>query len=255
MPPRQKPPTLEEQLAINQEQLKTATTQLAALTAAAARQSRPAQKLIPRPKGQAGKGSGYNLQTEMRLGRKKSRYNRLMHVVRYNTNRFLNTNKTIRDQDKSRLEKTIKNIQKDFKYFQRFSGGWPIRAFIKQHLANTHDKYKRAVRQERAAEQDDSDDWSAAAQGNGEEVDDLGSDAGCEEDGVASDIEMDTVDAEDEHQDGFDDGAGDTDGAGAVDLELEDFQDDFESNKKGDKENISPTSPETDKVYLSSNFS
>ncbi|KAJ7933539.1 hypothetical protein B0H13DRAFT_1856045 [Mycena leptocephala] len=219
----------------------------AALTAAAARQSKPAQKLIPRPKGQAGKGSGYNLQKEMRLGQKKSRYNRLMHVVRYNTNRFLNTNKTIKDQDKSRLEKTIKKlissgeIQKDFKYFQRFSGGWPIRAFIKQHLANTHDKYKRAVRHERAAEEDDTDDWSAVAQGNGEEVDDVGSDGG------ASDIEMDTVDAEDEHQDSFDDGAGDTDGAGAVDLELEDFQEDFEGNKKGDRENIPPTSPKTDK--------
>ncbi|KAJ7811512.1 hypothetical protein B0H13DRAFT_1926692 [Mycena leptocephala] len=207
MPPRQKPPTIEERLVNTQKQLKAATAQLgmsptlrSALTAAAAKQSKPAQKLIPRPKGQAGKGTGYNLQKEMRLGRNKSRYNRLM--------------------------------------------------------------YKRAVKHEHAAEEDDSNDWSAAAQGNGEEVDDLGSDAGCKEDGVAGDHEMDTMeaedgiagdfemdpmDAEDEHQDGFDDGAGDTDGAGAVDLELEDFQEDFEGNKKGGKENIPPTSPKTDK--------
>jgi hypothetical protein len=51
---------------------------VAALTAAAAKQSKPAQTLIPRPKGQAGKGTGYNLQKEMRLGQNKSRYNRLM---------------------------------------------------------------------------------------------------------------------------------------------------------------------------------
>ncbi|KAJ7877302.1 hypothetical protein B0H13DRAFT_1893311 [Mycena leptocephala] len=269
MPPRKKPPTLEEQLVNTQKQLKAATAQLgmsptlrSALTAAAAKQSKPAQTLIPRPKGQAGKGTGYNLQKEMRLGQNKSRYNRLMHIVRYNTNRFLNTSKTIRDQDKPRLEKTIKKIQNDFKYFQRFAGGWPIRAFIKQHLANTHDQYKRAVRHEHAAEEDDSNDWSAAAQGNGEEVDDLGSDAGCEEDGVAGDHEMDTMDAEDgiagdfemdpmdaedEHQDGVDDGAGDANGASTVDLELQDYQDDFEGNKKSRKENIPPASLETDK--------
>ncbi|KAJ7456341.1 hypothetical protein B0H11DRAFT_2321607 [Mycena galericulata] len=80
-------------------------------------------------------------------------------LVRYYSNRFLKTGKTISQQDPATLEKVIVLIKKEFKYFQRFQGGWPIRDFIKQHLANNTDKFKRAVRQERDAEAEDPDDW------------------------------------------------------------------------------------------------
>ena len=44
----------------------------------AEKESRPRQKLIPHPKGQAGRSGGYKLQRAMRLGGNKPRYNRLM---------------------------------------------------------------------------------------------------------------------------------------------------------------------------------
>ncbi|KAJ7652367.1 hypothetical protein DFH06DRAFT_1418740 [Mycena polygramma] len=132
----------------------------------------------------------------MRLMGNKSRYNRLMNICRYSANRFLNTNKTISGQDKPRLEKTIQ--KKHFKYFQRFAGAWPARAFIKQYLANTCDKYKRAVRLERAAELEDTDDWSAAAQGavEEEEEEDARSDADAGDDFGAGDVELDFDDVD-----------------------------------------------------------
>ncbi|KAJ6574381.1 hypothetical protein B0H19DRAFT_1371471 [Mycena capillaripes] len=148
MPPHCKP-TLEEQLAEAQAALKAANKEKAKLAAALAKETTAKRKLIPRPKGQAGKGSGYNLLEKMRLAQNKTRYNRLMNI--------------------------------------------PIRAFLKQYLANNHDKHKRAVRQERAAEEQDTDDWSAAAQDgeNGEDVDDANSDP------ENDDIELDTKDEDD----------------------------------------------------------
>ncbi|KAJ7802310.1 hypothetical protein B0H14DRAFT_2614376 [Mycena olivaceomarginata] len=172
MPPKRKP-TMEEQLALAQAQLDAANARVGMYTlffhaqptntvfqaileaeAEAATSSKPKQRLIGRPKGQAGKGSGFNLRIAMRLDGNKTRYNRLMNIVRYITNQYLNTNHTIQKQDKLQLKKTIKK-----------ACGWPIREFIKQYLANAHDKHKRAVRQERAAEEADGDDWSAEAQG------------------------------------------------------------------------------------------
>ncbi|KAJ7706513.1 hypothetical protein B0H14DRAFT_3903313 [Mycena olivaceomarginata] len=52
-----------------------------------------------------------------------------------------------------------RRMKSNLKYFQRFQGGWPIRDFIKQHLRNSNDKFKCAVRQEKEAEAEDSDDW------------------------------------------------------------------------------------------------
>ncbi|KAJ7809132.1 hypothetical protein B0H14DRAFT_2608300 [Mycena olivaceomarginata] len=46
----------------------------------------------------------------------------------------------------------------DLKYFQRIQGGWLIRDFIKQHLRNGNDKFKRAMHQEKEAEAEDSSD-------------------------------------------------------------------------------------------------
>jgi hypothetical protein len=55
-------------------------------------------------------------------------------------------------------------VQGEAKYFQRFQDGWPIREFIKQYLANNQETLKRALREERRAEANDTDDWSASAQ-------------------------------------------------------------------------------------------
>ncbi|KAJ6505158.1 hypothetical protein C8R45DRAFT_1181175 [Mycena sanguinolenta] len=68
------------------------------------------KKLIPRPKGQAGRSTGYNLQAEMGLdGNKgsKTRYNRLMRIVKDNVHQHLSVQKTLSKQHPKTLEQTI----------------------------------------------------------------------------------------------------------------------------------------------------
>ncbi|KAJ7508163.1 hypothetical protein B0H11DRAFT_1902479 [Mycena galericulata] len=79
----------------------------------------------------------------MRLHKNKARYNRLMRLVRYYGNQFLQTGKTISQQVPATLEKVIALIKNEFKYFQRFQGAWPVRDFLKQYLANNTDKFKQ----------------------------------------------------------------------------------------------------------------
>ncbi|KAJ7936472.1 hypothetical protein B0H13DRAFT_1853537 [Mycena leptocephala] len=153
------PRNMEEEIAQLKKQLALKDTQLQAALTANTSKSVP-QKLIPRPKGQAGKGSGYNLCEVMRLGRCKTRYNRLMRIVRYYVNRFLNVGKTISKQNPARLEQVI----------------------ILQYLVNNLDKFKCAQRQERAAEAEDPAVW------DDDDDDDL-SDAGDEDDAANSDEE------------------------------------------------------------------
>ncbi|KAJ7461289.1 hypothetical protein B0H11DRAFT_2312751 [Mycena galericulata] len=167
MPPK-RPMTMEEENA----RLKKQVAQLQAERAKT--KASTSQNLIPRPKGQAGRGKGYNLQKSMCLQKNKARYNRLMRLVRYYANRFLKTGKTIRQQDPATLEKVIVLVKKEFKYFQRFKGGWPIRDFVKQYLANNTDKFKRAVRQEREAEAEDPDDWDDEGETVSEEDEESG---------------------------------------------------------------------------------
>ncbi|KAF7335775.1 hypothetical protein MVEN_02233400 [Mycena venus] len=149
--------TLEEENALLRKKLAVSNNKLQA--ALAAGKSNAVKKLIPQPKGQAGKGGGYSLCTAMRLDKNKPRYNRLMRLTRYYANRYLKTGKTISKQDPATLERVMIFIRKEIKYFQRFHGCWPIRAFIKQYLVNNNDKFRRALRQEREAEARDPAEW------------------------------------------------------------------------------------------------
>lgn len=79
-------------------------------------------------------------------------------------------------------------------YFQRFHGGWPIRDFIKQYLLNNSDNYKRAMRQERAAEAKDDENWE-------DEDDDMSVEEEVGDDTVDSEEEEDIVIGDDEDVD------------------------------------------------------
>ncbi|KAF7334035.1 hypothetical protein MVEN_02309000 [Mycena venus] len=119
-------------------------------------------RLIPRPNGQAGRSkNGFNLKDEMQLSNDSTRYERLLRIIRSYANQYLPIRKTIKDQNKKRLDKLVILIQKDVKYFRRFQGGWPMHAMIKQYLQNAHDKHKRDLRLEREAEKEDSGVWDA----------------------------------------------------------------------------------------------
>ncbi|KAJ7108330.1 hypothetical protein C8R44DRAFT_885077 [Mycena epipterygia] len=126
----------------------------------AKRTQKSKRKLIPRPKGQAGRAKyGYNLQDEMGLADDPVRHQRLGRLVCSFGNQYLSAGKTIAKQDKTRLEKTIRLIQQEIKFFQRFQGAWP-----------------RDLRLEKLAEAEDSDDWSKPSRSKSAKPVDVGED-------------------------------------------------------------------------------
>ncbi|KAJ7852482.1 hypothetical protein B0H14DRAFT_2580892 [Mycena olivaceomarginata] len=68
---------MEEEMARLRKELADSKKADTKLKVALAKKSSGSRKLIPRPKGQAGKGGGYNLCSAMRLQNDKPRYNRL----------------------------------------------------------------------------------------------------------------------------------------------------------------------------------
>ncbi|KAJ7187058.1 hypothetical protein C8R46DRAFT_1274095 [Mycena filopes] len=207
------------------------------------------KKLIPRPKGQAGRSSGYNLCTSMLLDHDKERYNRQLLIVRHYINRFLKTGKKIKQQDPVTLEKVIAllpQIRKKHKYFQRFHGGWPIRDMIRGYLSNNNDKFKRALRHEQAAEEKDDEEWEDESDVDEMDVDGEALDDGGQsgnEDIKLSDDEDDSMEEEPPEieameEDGIeifgDDVAGDV---------YDEFSLSGPSTPVKDKENVAPQSP------------
>ncbi|KAJ7028858.1 hypothetical protein C8F04DRAFT_1398724 [Mycena alexandri] len=129
------------------------------------------KRLIPRPKGQAGRASGYNLQEEMLLSDDAARYNRLYRIVKDQVHQYLQVNKTISHQDKILLEKAIIQIGKVAPYFKRFEGHWPAREMISGYLLNIKGRRQRDLNLEALAE-------SGMPGRRGEELDDSEVEAG-----------------------------------------------------------------------------
>ncbi|KAJ7233570.1 hypothetical protein B0H12DRAFT_169097 [Mycena haematopus] len=113
--------------------------------------------LIPRPKGQAGRGSGsrsggYNLQEAMGLKDSDEDYNRRSRIVKRYIHEYLSVFKPISQQESGRVSKMIAlvscsilsrhvftclvQIQKDIPFFSRFENGWPIRDIARTYLSN-----------------------------------------------------------------------------------------------------------------------
>ncbi|KAJ6494484.1 hypothetical protein C8R45DRAFT_988239 [Mycena sanguinolenta] len=176
---------LKAKYAAQEQQLQVQKEELAQLKSKTAK-----LKLIPRPKGQAGRGkNGYNLQKEMKLQNDSARFQRIERITRAYAN-WYSFHPTIKEQDKTKLEKLIRLLQKDIKYFQRFQGRWPIYAIVKQYLRNCNEKLRRDVRLERAAEAADGTDFTDA-DGDGEAPDVGEGDASDEDvDVEGSDVEM-----------------------------------------------------------------
>ncbi|KAJ7508159.1 hypothetical protein B0H11DRAFT_2185163 [Mycena galericulata] len=114
-------------------------------------------KLIPHPEGQAGRGSGYNVQKEMRLGKNKVRFCRLSRIIRSYTLKYLDPHKTIKKQDSTRVERLITLLMTKFKYLARFQGGWPMHDLMKKVLQNSVRSVKADREAETLAEEEDSD--------------------------------------------------------------------------------------------------
>ncbi|KAJ7078152.1 hypothetical protein B0H15DRAFT_860750 [Mycena belliarum] len=96
---------------------------------------------------------------EVKLKNDPIRFHRLSRLVRSTTFRYLiiiNPQKTIRKQDKTRVDKVIQILMEKYPYFRRFQGGWPIRDLMKKVLQNSAHSFKEDEKAEESASQDNS---------------------------------------------------------------------------------------------------
>ncbi|KAJ6521517.1 hypothetical protein B0H19DRAFT_1244590 [Mycena capillaripes] len=143
------------------------------------------KKLIPRPKGQAGRSSGYNLKEKMGLEEDGDRYDRLYRIVKDHVHQYLAVGKTISGQDKNRLESTLALLAKTAPFFARFEGFWPAHDMIAGYLLNAQTRRRRDLLLEKQAEAGNSDsaaedDGRAASDGTVEHDEDCVSSDGDE---------------------------------------------------------------------------
>ncbi|KAJ7166234.1 hypothetical protein C8R46DRAFT_1192613 [Mycena filopes] len=165
------------------------------------------KKLIPRPVGQPGRSSGYNLQGTMKLAKDAVHYRRLYRIVKDVVHQRLEVEKTITEQDKRQLQATIIHISKLAPIFQGFAGLWPIRIMIRVYLSNMGTRRRNDLALENAwtksrknnnndGDGDESEDGDG--DGDGEDGDawvDMGNDE--EED---DDVEMDPPTEEEDEE-------------------------------------------------------
>ncbi|KAJ7113488.1 hypothetical protein C8R44DRAFT_733176 [Mycena epipterygia] len=126
------------------------------------------KKLIPKPPGQAGRSpqdGGYNLQEAIGLGNDSDHYHRAFALVKTYTYEHLSILRTISKQERGRVEKTIRLIQKEVPFFERFENGWAIRDMMLSILANEQTRYRKRMSAEKAwydAQEDPSSDEEPA---------------------------------------------------------------------------------------------
>ncbi|KAJ7028200.1 hypothetical protein C8F04DRAFT_1237718 [Mycena alexandri] len=161
---------LEDQL--KQKELVIGTTFRSLARSPLIRPSKAKAKLIPRPKGQAGRGSdsgGYNLQVAMGLKDNDERYLRQNRIVKRYVHEKLLVSKSISKQDRGQVARVIANVQKDFPFFKKFEDGWPIHDMIRVYLSNEQTRARRDVEAE--LEYDDNSDSILLSDNNSHAVD------------------------------------------------------------------------------------
>ncbi|KAJ7017036.1 hypothetical protein C8F04DRAFT_1267404 [Mycena alexandri] len=137
----------------------------------AAVKRKPLRK-IPRPDGQAGRSSGYNLQTEMGLADNGDRYHRLFRMVKDHTHQFLAVKDTISKQSKVQVDAALAQIAKAAPYFARFEGYWPARDMITSYLLNMQTRRNKDLQLEAEASLQDRNTAKAASRRSNRAVSD-----------------------------------------------------------------------------------
>ncbi|KAJ7700572.1 hypothetical protein B0H14DRAFT_3173795, partial [Mycena olivaceomarginata] len=95
------------------------------------------QKLIPKPKGQAGRSAesgGYNVQ--ITLGLNNQDYNRRRRIIKRYVHEYLSVNSPISQQETGAVARMVAKVQQDLPYFAQFEHGWPIRDITRIYLSN-----------------------------------------------------------------------------------------------------------------------
>ncbi|KAI5981452.1 hypothetical protein EDD15DRAFT_2203956 [Pisolithus albus] len=106
------------------------------------------EDLIPRPKGRPARSDrkGYRIIESMGLSNQKELFNYLKRGIRKLANRKLDTSRTLAKQkNKLLVEKVIFQAQVEYKIFQNYENGWPVRDLLAQYLRNSSQQEKRAA--------------------------------------------------------------------------------------------------------------
>ncbi|KAK6992318.1 hypothetical protein R3P38DRAFT_3435577 [Favolaschia claudopus] len=111
--------------------------------------------LIPKPKGDAGTGSGYNIQEAMGLEDDDERYNRLYQIVEDEVAVHLNLQKTISKQQPGVVDRAMEIIAGKYAFFRRFAGYWPIKDIMTKYLTNARSRRRVRDKLEKEAEKED----------------------------------------------------------------------------------------------------
>ncbi|KAJ7185062.1 hypothetical protein C8R46DRAFT_1209246 [Mycena filopes] len=157
---------LRDELRVQQAEIEQLRREKAARAASEKRKT-----LIPRPQGQAGRSSGYNIQDKILLSNNTVRYKRLYRIVKDNVHERLNVTKTLTEQDKVRLERTIAHIAMVASYFAQFEGYWPIHDMISGYLRNARTRRNKDLALEKLADARDAGDSRVNAEEIEEEQD------------------------------------------------------------------------------------
>ncbi|KAI5984002.1 hypothetical protein EDD15DRAFT_2375721 [Pisolithus albus] len=98
------------------------------------------EDLIPRPKGRpaCSDRKGYRIIELMGLSNQKELFNYLKRGIWKLANRKLDTSRTLAKQkNKLLVEKVIFQAQVEYKIFQNYKNGWPVRDLLAQYLRNS----------------------------------------------------------------------------------------------------------------------
>ncbi|KAG1781259.1 hypothetical protein EV702DRAFT_1042386 [Suillus placidus] len=104
-----------------------------------------AKKQIDKPKGQAGRSElkgGYSLQQAMGLAGNDRKYNVFRMMARKYTNRYLDTSRTLKQQDKLTVTFLLAYAQCKHQFLAKFRDNWPFHDFMGCYLRN-HVQYTK----------------------------------------------------------------------------------------------------------------
>ncbi|KAG1752335.1 uncharacterized protein EDB91DRAFT_1243113 [Suillus paluster] len=103
------------------------------------------KKLIDKPKGQAGRSElkgEYSLQQAMGLAGDNRKYNTFRMIAQRYMNRYLNTEKTLKEQPKLMVTLLLSYAQRKHQFLAKFRDNWPFHDFIASYLCN-HVQYTK----------------------------------------------------------------------------------------------------------------
>ncbi|KAF8184043.1 hypothetical protein K438DRAFT_1937342 [Mycena galopus ATCC 62051] len=127
------------------------------------------RKLIPKPKGQAGRSEeagGYNLQEAMGLKGHDEDYNRRCRIVKRYVHEYLSVFAPLSQQKSGYEARMTAKIKNEVPFFKKFDNGWPIHEIARTYLSNEQTRRRADLDAEDKAYADPDTESSAPLKKN-----------------------------------------------------------------------------------------